>query len=110
MLYDKSMKIIWVCFVDFADSLRYTSALSFGLAVAFLVIAVGISIFKIAIGGIGMPRLFPIITDVASVFELFTVTPVVVTAYLCHFNGMKISRTFVWNSTYHPCFNVFIEN
>ncbi|KAH1215582.1 Amino acid transporter AVT6B [Glycine max] len=74
------------------DSLRYTSALSFGLAVAFLVIAVGISIFKISIGGIGMPRLFPIITDVASVFELFTVTPVVVTAYLCHFNVHSIDN------------------
>lgn len=84
--------------VFFADSLRYTSALSFALAVIFLVIAVGISIFKIAVGGIGMPRLFPIITDVSSVFELFTVTPVVVTAYLCHFNGVKVSQTFLWNS------------
>ncbi|WVZ13648.1 hypothetical protein V8G54_011214 [Vigna mungo] len=74
------------------DSLRYTSALSFGLAVVFLVIAVGISIFKIVIGGIGMPRLFPIITDVSSVFELFTVTPVVVTAYLCHFNVHPIDN------------------
>ncbi|KAK7381184.1 hypothetical protein VNO78_33714 [Psophocarpus tetragonolobus] len=74
------------------DSLRYTSALSFGLAVVFLVIAVGISIFKIAIGGIGMPRLFPIITDVASIFELFTVTPVIVTAYLCHFNVNPIAN------------------
>lgn len=89
---------IFVHAVFFADSLRYTSALSFGLAVVFLVIAVGISVFKIAIGGIGMPRLFPIITDVSSVFELFTVTPVVVTAYLCHFNGEKISQNFVLNS------------
>ncbi|KAL2595693.1 hypothetical protein AAZV13_11G056000 [Glycine max] len=34
-----------------------------------------------------MPRLFPIITDVASVLELFTVVPVLVTAYTCHYNG-----------------------
>lgn len=72
----------------FADSLKFTSALSVGLAVVFLVIAVGISIFKIIIGGLEMPRLFPIITDVASVFELFTVVPVLVTAYICHYNGM----------------------
>jgi len=73
-----------------ADSLKFTSALSVGLAVVFLVIAVGISIFKIIIGGIGMPRLFPIITDLTSILELFTVVPVLVTAYICHYNGMKI--------------------
>ncbi|XP_020234243.1 amino acid transporter AVT6A [Cajanus cajan] len=83
------------------DSLRYTSALSFALAVVFLVIAVGISIFKIAIGGIGMPRLFPVITDVASVFELFTVTPVVVTAYLCHFNVNPIDNELEDSSQIH---------
>ncbi|RDX71847.1 Amino acid transporter AVT6A, partial [Mucuna pruriens] len=83
------------------DSLRYTSALSFGLAVVFLVIAVGISIFKIAIGGVSMPRLFPIITDVSSVFELFTVTPVVVTAYLCHFNVNPIDNELEDSSQIH---------
>ncbi|KAE9605004.1 putative amino acid transporter, transmembrane domain-containing protein [Lupinus albus] len=70
------------------DSLRFTSALSVGLAVAFLVIAVGISIVKILSGGIGMPKLFPDVTDVTSVFNLFTVVPVFVTAYICHYNGM----------------------
>ncbi|XP_061367783.1 amino acid transporter AVT6A-like [Gastrolobium bilobum] len=74
------------------DSLRFTSAISFGLAVVFLVIAVGISIFKITCGGVGMPRLFPIITEAASIFELFTVVPVVVTAYLCHFNVHSIAN------------------
>ncbi|KAL5080375.1 hypothetical protein RYX36_008796 [Vicia faba] len=74
------------------DSLRFTSALSIGLAVVFLIIAVGISIFKIISGGIGMPRLFPIITDVASVFDLFTVTPVVMSAYICHYNVHNIDN------------------
>jgi len=72
-----------------ADSLRFTSALSVGLAVVFLIIAVGISISKIISGGIGMPRLFPVITDAASVFDLFTVVPVLMTAYVCHYNGIK---------------------
>lgn len=78
-----------------ADSLKFTSALSVGLAVVFLIIAVGISIIKIISGGIGMPRLFPVITDAASVFDLFTVVPVLVTAYICHYNGMNKFQTFV---------------
>jgi sodium-coupled neutral amino acid transporter 2 len=77
-----------------ADSLRFTSALSIGLAVVFLVIAAGISIIKIFSGGIGMPRLFPIITDAASVLDLFTVVPVLMTAYICHYNGMKMFDAF----------------
>lgn len=89
------MKILHSFFVV-ADSLRFTSALSVGLAVVFLVIAVGISVVKIFSGGIAMPRLFPIITDVASFFKLFTVVPVLVTAYICHYNGMKkISNLYV---------------
>ncbi|KAF1888682.1 hypothetical protein Lal_00036723 [Lupinus albus] len=74
------------------DSLRFTSALSVGLAVAFLVIAVGISIVKILSGGIGMPKLFPDVTDVTSVFNLFTVVPVFVTAYICHYNVHTIDN------------------
>ncbi|OIW07277.1 hypothetical protein TanjilG_08392 [Lupinus angustifolius] len=74
------------------DSLRFTSALSVGLAVAFLVIAVGISIVKILSGGIGMPKLFADVTDVSSVFKLFTVVPVFVTAYICHYNVHTIDN------------------
>jgi len=77
-----------------ADSLKFTSALSVGLAVVFLVIAVGMSVLKIITGGIGMPRLFPIITDMTSIWELFTVVPVLVTAYICHPNGMTIILPF----------------
>ncbi|TKY50116.1 sodium-coupled neutral amino acid transporter 6 [Spatholobus suberectus] len=83
------------------DSLKFTSALSVGLAVVFLVIAVGISIFKIIIGGIEMPRLFPIITDVVSVFELFTVVPVLVTAYICHYNVHSIDNELEDSSKMH---------
>ncbi|CAK8533338.1 unnamed protein product [Lathyrus sativus] len=66
------------------DSLRYTSAVSIGLAGVFLVIVAGISIVKIINGDTIIPRLFPIITDAASVFELFTTFPVLTTAYICH--------------------------
>ena len=98
------MEVLHVCSVV-ADSLRFTSALSVGLAVVFLVIAVGISIIKIISGGIGMPRLFPVVTDVASFFKLFTVVPVFVTAYICHYNGMQIIQTFV--SSLFPLLGLF---
>lgn len=73
-----------------ADSLRYTSALSVALAVVFLVITIGISIVKLISGGVMMPRLLPDITNWSSFFQLFTSVPVLVTAYICHYNGMHI--------------------
>ncbi|WJX70726.1 Amino acid transporter avt6a [Trifolium repens] len=83
------------------DSLRFTSALSVGLAIVFLIIAVGISIIKIISGGIGMPRLFPVITDAASVFDLFTVVPVLVTAFICHYNVHNIDNELEDSSWMH---------
>lgn len=68
------------------DSLRYTSALSVALAVVFLVVTAGITVFKLFTGSIVMPRLLPAVTDLTSVFKLFTVVPVLVTAYICHYN------------------------
>jgi solute carrier family 38 (sodium-coupled neutral amino acid transporter), member 2 len=38
-------------------------------------------------GQIPMPKLFPAVSDLASVWELFTAVPVLVTAYVCHYNG-----------------------
>ncbi|KAL8471862.1 hypothetical protein ACS0TY_029194 [Phlomoides rotata] len=74
------------------DSLRYTSALSVGLAVVFLVITVGITLFKIINGTVLMPRLLPDVTDLTSVLNLFTVVPVLVTAYICHYNVHTIDN------------------
>ncbi|XP_059449503.1 amino acid transporter AVT6A-like [Corylus avellana] len=74
------------------DSLRYTSALSVALAVVFLVITVGISIMKLISGGVMMPRFLPDVTDLTSFFELFTVVPVLVTAYICHYNVHSIDN------------------
>nr|POE91000.1 putative sodium-coupled neutral amino acid transporter 11 [Quercus suber] len=69
------------------DSLKFTSALSVALAVVFLVITVGIAIIKLISGGVTMPRLIPDVTDLTSLLNLFTVVPVLVTAYICHYNG-----------------------
>ncbi|KAL1291667.1 hypothetical protein HN51_060203 [Arachis hypogaea] len=83
------------------DSLSFTSALSIALAVVFLVVAVGIAIFKIISGGIGMPRLFPVINDLTDFFQLFTVTPILVTAYICHYNVHNIDNEMEDSSQMH---------
>jgi solute carrier family 38 (sodium-coupled neutral amino acid transporter), member 2 len=70
-----------------SDSLRYTSALSVALAVVFVVITAGIAMFKLARGQILMPRLFADVHDWPSIWRLFTAAPVLVTAYICHYNG-----------------------
>lgn len=68
------------------DSLKYTSALSVGLAVVFVVITAGVAILKLMNGSIGMPRLLPQLDDQASFWKLFTTVPILVTAYICHHN------------------------
>lgn len=74
------------------DSLRYTSALSVALAVVFVVITAGVAIIKLINGSIGMPRLMPKLVDQASFWRLFTVVPVLVTAYICHHNVHPIEN------------------
>ncbi|KAH6791263.1 Transmembrane amino acid transporter family protein [Perilla frutescens var. frutescens] len=74
------------------DSLRYTSALSVALAVVFLVITVGITLYKLIDGTVLMPRLFPEVPNLTSVLNLFTVVPVLVTAYICHYNVHSIDN------------------
>ncbi|XP_078431600.1 amino acid transporter AVT6A-like [Wolffia australiana] len=74
------------------DSLSYTSALSVALAVLFVVITAGIAIVKLVGGSVQMPMLFPEVTSMNSVWNLFTVVPVVVTAYICHYNVHTIDN------------------
>lgn len=74
------------------DSLRYTSALSVALAVVFVLITAGIAVVKLLNGSIPMPRLFPQLTDLASVWNLFTTVPVLVTAFICHYNVHSIDN------------------
>ncbi|KAG2710872.1 hypothetical protein I3760_04G049700 [Carya illinoinensis] len=82
----------FILFVTTLYSLRYTSALSVALAVVFLVITVGIFIMKLISGGITMPRLLPDVSDLPSFFNIFTVVPVLVTAYICHYNVHSIDN------------------
>jgi sodium-coupled neutral amino acid transporter 2 len=36
-----------------------------------------------------IPKLFPKIDENNSIWELFTAVPVLVTAYICHYNGVS---------------------
>ncbi|PSS33629.1 Sodium-coupled neutral amino acid transporter 6 [Actinidia chinensis var. chinensis] len=74
------------------DSLKFTSALSVALAVVFLVVTVGITVTKLINGSISMPRLLPDVTDFTSFLNLFTAVPVLVTAYICHYNVHSIDN------------------
>jgi sodium-coupled neutral amino acid transporter 2 len=64
--------------------------LSVALAVVFVVIIAGVTMWKLVAGEISWPRLTPDVHDQASFWKLFTVVPVMVTAYICHHNGMKV--------------------
>nr|GMD56882.1 sodium-coupled neutral amino acid transporter 5-like [Ipomoea batatas] len=62
------------------------------LAVVFLVVTVGITLYKIIDGTVLMPRLLPDVYNVTSFINLFTVVPVLVTAYICHYNVHTIDN------------------
>lgn len=67
------------------DSLRLSSALSVALAVLFVFVTAAITIYKLAAGSISTPKLFPELKfDASTIFNYFSVVPVVVTAYICH--------------------------
>ena len=81
-------KFFALIFLVGVDSLRYTSALSVGLAIVFVAITAAVVIVRLIEGSIRMPRLMPELIDQASFWKLFTTVPVIVTAYICHHNGM----------------------
>ncbi|GAB4852412.1 Amino acid transporter avt6a [Ancistrocladus abbreviatus] len=74
------------------DSLRYTSALSVGLAIVFVAITAGVAIVKLIEGSVQMPPLLPEVVDQASFWKLFTTIPILVTAYICHHNVHPIEN------------------
>ncbi|XP_057248751.1 amino acid transporter AVT6A [Beta vulgaris subsp. vulgaris] len=74
------------------DSLRYTSAVAVALAVFFIVVVVAITAFKLGQGTIHEPAWFPHIESSESFWNLFTAVPVLVCAYLCHFNVHPIQN------------------
>ncbi|XP_039685452.1 amino acid transporter AVT6A isoform X2 [Medicago truncatula] len=84
------------------DSLKYTSGLAVALAIVFLVITAGITFVKLFNGSIDSPRLLPNITDMTSIWNLFTAVPVLVTAFVCHYNVHTIDNELGDSSPIQP--------
>ncbi|KDP21693.1 hypothetical protein JCGZ_03364 [Jatropha curcas] len=68
------------------DSLKYTSGISILLALVFVVICSAMAIYEMFEGKTQNLRLFPDFANQASVFDLFTTIPVVVTSLGFHVN------------------------
>lgn len=73
------------CFL--ADSLHYTSAAAFGLAVVFVVILIIVTLIRLAEGSIGFPQMLPAFETPHDWLQLCSVVPVMANAFVCHFNG-----------------------
>ncbi|GJP37152.1 hypothetical protein CLOM_g21591 [Closterium sp. NIES-68] len=72
------------------DSLHYTSALSILLAVVFVVITVAVAAAQWVQGRIQLPRMLPACSSLKDLTGLFSVIPVMATAYACHYNVHSI--------------------
>ncbi|WZZ17675.1 hypothetical protein YC2023_110764 [Brassica napus] len=68
------------------ERLAFSSAISFILAVFFVVISSMLAISALMKGQTKSPRLFPDLTNGGSFWNLFTASPVIVTAFTFHFN------------------------
>ncbi|KAI3891778.1 hypothetical protein MKX03_020916 [Papaver bracteatum] len=73
------------------ESLRFTSAVSVLLAVVFVAISTVLAISALWHGKTKTPRLFPVLENKASFFELFTAVPIIVSAFTFHFNVHPIA-------------------
>lgn len=83
--------VLFIAFV-FTESLKFSSAVSTLLAVAFVTICSVLAIIALAEGKTQTPRLVPRLDKQTSFFDLFTAVPVIVTAYTFHFNGNYFVR------------------
>ncbi|CAH2063987.1 unnamed protein product [Thlaspi arvense] len=73
------------------ERLAFSSAVSFLLAVLFVVISSVLAISALMKGETKNPRLFPELNNGGSFWNLFTASPVIVTAFTFHFNGKNPS-------------------
>ncbi|CAN1795045.1 Amino acid transporter AVT6A [Linum perenne] len=83
---------VLVVYMIIIDSLKFSSAIAVALAAVFLFITAGIVAVKLVNGTLSMPRLLPDVTGITSFWNLFTTVPVLVTAFICHFNVHTIEN------------------
>lgn len=87
----------------FADSLRFTSAVSILLAAVFMLISMGIALYALFSGTAKVPRMLPDFSRLSSPFELFTAVPVIVVAFTFHFNGTYHIDPSLISRAIHSC-------
>ncbi|XP_071722868.1 amino acid transporter AVT6C-like [Rutidosis leptorrhynchoides] len=79
------------------ESLKFSSAISVLLAVIFVAICSVMAFSAILQGKTKTPNFFPRLGNNASIFNLFTAVPVIVTAFTFHFNvhpiGFELGKT-----------------
>jgi amino acid permease len=78
----------------FTESLKFSSAVSTLLAIAFVTICSVLAIIALVEGKTQTPRLVPRLDHETTFFDLFTAVPVIVTAYTFHFNGKNFISYF----------------
>ncbi|XP_052736968.1 amino acid transporter AVT6C isoform X2 [Vigna angularis] len=75
-----------IMYLIIAESLKFSSAISTFLAVAFVTTCTVLAIIAIVEGRTQSPKLIPHLDEQTTFFDLFTAVPVIVTAYTFHFN------------------------
>ncbi|XP_028782289.1 amino acid transporter AVT6D [Neltuma alba] len=73
------------------EPLKFSSAISTLLAVAFVGICSGMAVAALFAGKTHIPRLIPHLDQQITFFDLFTAVPVIVTAFTFHFNVHPIA-------------------
>ncbi|CAI5505119.1 unnamed protein product [Closterium sp. Naga37s-1] len=68
------------------DTLQYTSFLAVLLAVVFVMITVVIAAININNGTLPVPSFSPDFSSANAIMAMFSVIPIMATAYVCHFN------------------------
>ncbi|CAM6108837.1 unnamed protein product [Calypogeia fissa] len=81
-----------LCCLRHVDSLKHSSVVSMALAGVFLFVAMVVCVTRLVEGKIDPPRLIPDVYDEQSFWRLFTVVPVLVTAFICHHNVHPIAN------------------
>ncbi|PIN03591.1 Amino acid transporter protein [Handroanthus impetiginosus] len=79
-----------LCVLDKIDSLSMTSAASVALAVVFVIVAAIVAFIKLVEGKIEPPRMTPDLGSKKAILDFLVVIPIMLNAYVCHFNVQPI--------------------
>ncbi|KAL9243751.1 hypothetical protein vseg_017602 [Gypsophila vaccaria] len=92
LIFLVSFVLIPTTWVKRLESLKYTSGIAVGLTLYFILIVIGVTTYKLALGAIEPPALLPTMDGLGSILSLFSAVPVLVCAFICHFNVHAIQQ------------------